>query len=144
MRRGLSYTRTRCIGLRKYARVGDFDRKVLTTSKHIQHVIKIYQALPLLTRELKLLRKGESLVTRLCYTCGCVRRDPKNLEDNRSWIDPPCVRLIPSLRVCTTLSAWPFEDRWYGANFTYLIPFPVMKRANLPLLNDGPLSVSIA
>ena len=71
-----------------------------------------------------------------------MRRDPKNL-DNRSWIDPPCVRLIPSLRVCTALSAWPFEDGWYGADFTCLIPFPVMKRANLSLLNDGPLSVSI-
>ena len=47
--------------------MGETDRYLLTTSNHVQHVIKIYQALalPLLTRELKLLRMGESLVTRL-------------------------------------------------------------------------------
>ena len=38
---------------------------IITTSNHIQHVIKIYQALPLLIRKLEKLHKGESLVMRL-------------------------------------------------------------------------------
>ena len=38
-------TRTRACAL-AWTYVDDFDRKLLTTSNHVQHVIKIYQALP--------------------------------------------------------------------------------------------------
>ena len=33
--------------------VGEIDLKMVTTSNHVQHVIKIYQTLSLLTRKLK-------------------------------------------------------------------------------------------
>ena len=73
--------------------------------------------------------------------CGVVRYANRKRDNLVSR--GPVSFFIPSLKVCTALSARPFEAGWYGATFWWAIPFSPTNFWNSALVKTVALSETI-